>query len=258
MEYHQSGGNPFAGDMVRPFQRALHARAGRNDEFVYPTRENRTRNTVGHHPSLIMQRGVPYHSSYELAAMRYLDVLPCVDCYWPQAKTIYYEFPGDEFDERILRKYTPDLGVRLVDGRMFWVEVKVRSDAESPKNRMRWFWFGPAVERDGQHHTFLLSDFLDKEPLAKNLRLIQQYIAPPFDPEQVDLLKMSVARNPTTPIEAVLRMLPQYGFKDEDLMSLVLYRHLYVDLTEEVTLSSTVLLPTRAPRSPQWSLLNAT
>jgi hypothetical protein len=257
MEYHQSAGNPFGDESARPRQRALHGKAGSNADFERPVRINRSRNTVGHYPSLIMQRGMPYHSSHELAGMQYLDLLPCVDIYWPQVEPVEYEFRSSAAAHVVIREWTPDIGVRLRDGRTFFVEIKERRDAESAANRARWPFIEASLDKDGLYHAFLLSDFLQKKPLADNLRLIQQYVAPPFDQIKIGLLQQALNADTEVTVGDVVEMLPAYDFSPGDFFSLVLYRHLYVDLTEEVGMSSRVLIPSRAPQVPKWSTLNA-
>jgi hypothetical protein len=257
MEFHQSGGNPFGDEFARPHHQALHGKAGDKADFERPVGINRSRNTVGHYPSLIMQRGVPYHSSHELAAMQYLDLLPCVDVYWPQTKPVEYQFRDSPAVEPVIRRWTPDLRVRLRDRRNFFVEVKERPDAERPANRARWPWIEAALEMDGYHHAFLLADFIQDKPLADNLRRIQQYVAPPFDPVQIGLLQQAMNTEADVTVQDAIELLPRHGFTHDEFFSLVLYRHLYVDLTEEIDMSSKVLIPSRAPRMPKWSALSA-
>jgi hypothetical protein len=189
--------------------------------------------------------------------MQYLDLLPCVDFYWPQPKVVEYEFIRDPGGDPVIREWTPDVGVRLRDRRTFLVEIKERPDAESVSNRARWPSIEAALDKDGCYHAFLLSDFLQKKPLADNLRLIQQYVAPPFDPIQIGLLQQSLNTDAEITVGHVVEILPAHGLTHDDFFSLVLYRHLYVDLTEEVDISSPVMIPSRAPQMPKWSTLNA-
>lgn len=252
MQYRQAAKNPFEeGAGARPFQAALNARAGEHHEFRHPVRLNRKKQTLGHYTSTLMQVSFPYHSSLELAGMQWLDLPPFVRAYWPQPLTFLYEMDGD------LRPYTPDVGVVLSDGRAYMVEVKTKVDAEGDDNRRRWPRIAEALRQDGYGLAFLLDDMLQARPLANHLRAIQRFKGAAFDPLRIWNLQTKLDRDNPWPVSELLPIMADEGFTRDEFFSLVLYRHLYIDLRRSITDSSDVWIPSRAPRTPIWGLYNA-
>jgi len=251
--YRQTASNPFEGIFkARPFQAALYARAGAHHEFKHPVKLNRRRRqTLGHYTSLIMQVSFPYHSSLELAAMQWLDLAHQTKVYWPQPGTFLYEMDGE------LRRYTPDIGVELHDGRGLMVEVKTRKDAEREENRLRWPLISETLARDGYGLAFLLDERLEAQPFGNYLRLLQQFRGAQFDPIQVGDLQNRLDNARPWTVAEVLPVMASRGFAQDQLFPLILYRHLGINLMEEVTERSRVWIPSRAPTFPIWGIRNA-
>lgn len=253
MQYQQSGQNPFGeGADARPFQPALRARAGGHDEFGHPVRIHRKKQqTLGHYVSTIMQVSLPYHSSLELAGMQWIDLQPCVDAMWAQPRTFDYEMGGEP------RRYTPDIGVKLSDGRSFMVEVKPWEHVENEENRRRWHYLAPELKRNGFGLAFLVDRVLQAEPLSDHLRAIQRFKGPVFDQRRIWELQTKLDREDPWTIEEVLPVLAAYDFAEDEFFCLVLNRHLYVNLTKQLSGESHVWIPSRAPRMRIWAEYNA-
>jgi len=247
MRYEQDAGNPFIdGADTRPLKRARRARASAKDEFERPVAFNRTKNTVGHYTSVVMQRGVPFHSANELAGMQWFDLQPIVSKLWPQPRTFEYEIDGET------RQYTPDIGLILSDGSWHMIEVKPRAYAELEENRRRWPCIASALRGRKIGFAFLYEDFLKSVPLCDHLRAMQRFRVDAFSSLRVFALLNDLDARQSSTIQDVLPVLQDHGFESDDLFALVSQRHLYVDLTKPLSMTSRVWNACRAPLPAIW------
>lgn len=120
----------------------------------------------GKFPSRKNGRMVHHEGLLELDAIYLLEASPQVVGYREQPTTITYP-DGDR-----VRKYTPDLEVKLASGELIWIEVKPAVFLQKEEVRHKLECVGSHLKRSGHAFVILTDDVLRQEPRQANVRAI--------------------------------------------------------------------------------------
>lgn len=224
-------------DWYRPDRRR--AAAAEPDAFVHPVRVNRTKKRViGWFQSLITKTAHPYHSSLELDWLRLIDLTPGVVGFQAQPRTFQYWMGG------VRHEYTPDVALTVADGRQTMVEIKMEADAQDASNQARWPAIRARLAEERLGFRIVTERYLHREPRRKNVLYLQMFRSLQPDEAMAFQITEAVDAALALPLAVLAGRFPDSVLARQTVLSLVLRRHLEIDLNAEIGPRTLVRLAT--------------
>jgi hypothetical protein len=204
------------------------ARAPRHDDFVHPVDVNRGKRPIGWFQSLINKASNPFHSELERQTMLLLDLTPNVASFTSQPETFDYSFANRECP------YTPDLRIELRTRKLLFVEVKPEAHYRFTENVVRSRAQDSVIRSAGASYRIITDTYLSREPRKSNVRRLQLYR--PIEPHArtSQLIDMLLARRGWATIGELAALAEDPIRGRQTVMSLILRRHLAVDLNSPI------------------------
>lgn len=196
--------------------------------YVYPVQINRSRRAIGWYQSLLNREPNPFHSELERQTMLLLDVTPNVRWFGAQQGSIEYKFRTK------VCTYTPDLHVELLNGQLVLVEVKPKQFYSSAENVARARAIRKAIRRLGAGYRVVTDEYLAREPRRSNVRRLQLYRPFEPDPRTTQLIDMLFGQSQRATVSQLANLAEDPTLGRQTVMSLILRRHLTIDLNSTI------------------------
>lgn len=208
-------------------------------DFIYPVNINRQpRRVIGWHQSQLNNASNPFHSELERQAMMLLDLVPSVARFSSQSERIPYDFGIREC------LYTPDIRAELASGRPLYIEVKPLAYYRLVENAERTIAINAAIRTMGASFRILSDKCLSVEPRKGNVEWLQIYRAIEPDPKTHHMIRLFLSQVGVSTVGELSRLCPDRSLGNETVMSLVLRRHLLIDLNTVLN-DDTLVRPAR-------------
>ncbi len=216
----------------RPDERQ--ARAPRPDDFIYPVGINRSKRPIGWFQSLTNRASNPFHSELERQTMLLLDLTPNVAAFSSQFETIEYAFGIRDCSN------TPDLRVELKSHKLVFIEVKPKKHYRFAESVARARGIDAAIRHSGASYRIITDDYLSREPRKSQIRRLQLYRPILPDRETAQLIDMLLASRQRATIGQLAALAANPVVGRQTVMSLILRRHLTIDLNSTINADTIV------------------
>jgi hypothetical protein len=198
---------------------------------------------------MIAKRSRPFHSRLELDALSLIDLTLWIVALHAQPRSFQYWMDGEQ------RPYTPDLLVRLADGREFALEIKTYKDAIASENLARWPAIKVALADEGLGFKVLTDRLIRKRPRYSNIVELQAYRTMHIEEGGlVSCIDEALCKKKQLALRDIYRFSDDIQFAHDAVMALIVQRHLWVDIDAPIGPGSVICHADRGRRycHQQW------